>query len=192
VREHVLERDDHDLEDAREHRGEDAVDQRHVDYQVYVVEAVPEDGHSQGHGQARQADHGCDEADLPTQPPHAHGVGDHPRDEGAQGKHRGGVGEPLDLLPLHAPGPAQPRHQGAHGRQGQGGNYGLDRTGEVGGALDAQEIADGRQRVDRSGRVGRGGAPHDDRRRDEPGEGPPTGRRQPAVGEKQTQEREEA
>jgi hypothetical protein len=83
---------------------------------VYVVEAILQDGDAHRNGQPHHTGHYQHEADLP-QPTNAYRVGDYEREDGACGQHRQGIGKPLYLLALHSLRVAQ-SHQ--HGRRSAG------------------------------------------------------------------------
>jgi hypothetical protein len=83
---------------------------------VYVVEAILQDGDAHRNGQPHHTGHYQHEGDLP-QPTNAYRVGDDERERGACGQHRQGIGKPLYLLALHSLRVAQ-SHQ--HGRRSAG------------------------------------------------------------------------
>jgi hypothetical protein len=105
------------IRDACEGRGRrDRGGQPVVYEDVYVVEAILQDGDAHRNGQPHHTGHYQHEGDL-SQPTNAYRVGDDERERGACGQHRQGIGKPLYLLALHSIRVAQ-SHQ--HGRRSAG------------------------------------------------------------------------
>jgi hypothetical protein len=78
---------------------------------VYLVEAVAQDRHAHAYGVARKTDHGEHKASPPDQRHVYHRV-DGVLEDDSTDRHRGSVGEPLDLLACYPPYAAQPQNHG--------------------------------------------------------------------------------
>src|SRR5215216_4957007 len=101
------------LEDGCHHHREGTVDEGAVD-DVYLVEAVPEDGYA--YGDAYEPDYPQRETEVPDPHP-LQGLGADVQQDRAGEQHRTNVGQPFDLLMLHPSRPTVPEVQRDHPRE---------------------------------------------------------------------------
>jgi hypothetical protein len=102
--------------DEGQREGEEAVGCGLADDEVYVVEAVAQDGDAGGHGEAD----GCERPDEHAEPPPEGDRDEVIAQQYRRDPQRGGVGEPLDLQPLLAPRTVEPQDQGGDDRDDAG------------------------------------------------------------------------